>query len=68
MAEKFIYFFTKEKIELNEDFQIFNKTQKDYKSIIYYQKPIFTNIIRNIGKRDSEETISKLKKNKNQIL
>ena len=62
VAEKFIYFFTKEKIELNEDFQIFNKTQKDYKSIIYYQKPIFTNIYRNIGKRDSEEQFLNRKK------
>lgn len=62
MAEEFIDFFTKKTIELNEDFQIFNKAQKDYKSIIYYQKPIFTNIIRNIGKRDSEEQFLNRKK------
>ena len=62
VAEKFIYFFKKEKIELNEDFQIFNKSQKNYKSIIYYQKPIFTNFIRNIGKRDSEEQFLNRKK------
>ena len=47
---------------MNEDFQIFNKSQKEYKSIIYYQKPIFTNIIRNIGKRDSEEQFLNRKK------
>ena len=62
VAEKFIYFFTKEKIELNEDFQIFNKTQKDYKSIIYYQKPLFTIFIKKIGKRDSEEQFLNRKK------
>ena len=62
VAEEFIDFFTKKTIELNEDFQIFNKAQKDYKSIIYYQKPIFTNIIRNIGKRDSEEQFLNRKK------
>jgi len=62
VAEKFIHFFTKKTIELNENFQIFNKSQKDYKSNIYYQKPIFTNIIRNIGKRDSEEQFLNRKK------
>ena len=62
VADKFIYFFTKEKIELNEDFQIFNKTQKDYKSIIYYQKPLFTIFIKKIGKRDSEEQFLNRKK------
>ena len=62
MAKKFIYFFTKKTIKLNENFQIYKKAQKNYKSIIYYQIPIFTNIIRNIVKRDSEEQFLNRKK------
>jgi hypothetical protein len=52
----------KKTIKLNENFQIFKKAQKNYKSIIYYQIPIFTNIIRNIVKRDSEEQFLNRKK------
>ena len=62
MTKKFIYFFTKKTIKLNENFQIFKKAQKNYKSIIYYQIQIFTNIIRNIVKRDSEEQFLNRKK------
>jgi len=54
VADNFINFFINEEIEKNNEFHIFNKVQNDYKSIYINQKPIFSILYPNIGKRDSE--------------
>ena len=53
VADNFIKDFINEEIEKNNEFQIFNKIQNNYK-LIYNDKPIFSQFYPNIGKRDSE--------------
>ena len=62
VADNFIYFFINEEIEKNNEFHIFNKVQNDYKSIYINQKPIFSILYPNIGKRDSERKYLNRKK------
>ena len=62
VADNFINFFINEEIEKNNEFHIFNKVQNDYKSIYINQKPIFSILYPNIGKRDSERKYLNRKK------